>query len=103
MGDLLARTDSRELTEWQAYERVAGPLGSTRVDALFAQLMSVIANVNRGKSQRPYRAEQFLPRWDPEAPAEHRPEMDGEQILRAVKRAQRRMTGEAVARDGDPG
>jgi len=85
----LARIGARELTEWQAYEQVAGPLGDARVDVLFAQLMSVIANVNRGKSQRPYRAEQFMPKWDPGAPEQKRPGMDGEQMLRAVKRMHR--------------
>jgi hypothetical protein len=89
---LLGRIDAREVTEWQAYERVAGPLGDARLDALFAQLLSLTANVNRPKRQRPYRPEQFMPKWDPEAPPERRPEMSGEDILRAVKGMQRSMS-----------
>lgn len=58
-----------------------------------ASLMSVIANVNRGKGQRPYEVKRFLPQWDPEAPPERRPEMSPEDMLKAVKSAHRRMTG----------
>lgn len=97
----MSRIDSRELTEWQAYERVAGPLGAERIDILFARLMSVIANANRSKSQRPYSAEQFMPKWDPEALPDRRPEMDGEQMLRAVKRMHRGMAGRRGAEGGD--
>ena len=56
-------------------------------------LASVIANVNRTKSQRPYRAEQFIPKWDRDAPPERTPEMDGRDMLRAVKRAHKAMGG----------
>jgi hypothetical protein len=96
VGELLDRIDSRELTEWEAYEAVAGPLGPARLDALFAQLMSVLANVNRSRRQRPYTAEQFMPQWDAEAPKQRRPEMSGEEMLRAAKR----MTAADTARRG---
>lgn len=62
------------------------------MDILFGQLMSVIANAQRSKSQRPYRPDQFIPKWDPKAPEARRPEMDGEQLLRTVKRLHRGMT-----------
>lgn len=55
--------------------------------------MSVLANVNRGKRQRPYTAQQFMPKWDPEAPPERKPEMSGEEMLEAVKGYQRTMGG----------
>lgn len=90
---MLARVTSRELTEWEAYERVAGPIGDDRFDRLFAMLASVIANVNRTKKQRPYRAEQFMPKWDPKAPVERKPEMSDEDMLRAVKRAHKALGG----------
>lgn len=72
---------------------MAGPLGAARLDALFAQLMSVLANVNRSKRTRPYTTEQFMPKWDGSAPPERKAEMSGEEILRAVKGYQRTMAG----------
>lgn len=33
-----------------------------RIDARFAMLASILANQNRGKSQRPYRVEDFMPK-----------------------------------------
>ena len=79
-----------------------GPLGDERLDHLFARLMFTIANSTRGKKTAPYRIEQFLPRWDPDAPPERKPQMSGEEILRAVKGAHRSMTGrERRRRNGD--
>jgi hypothetical protein len=54
-------------------------------------LQSTIANVNRNKKVRPYKAEQFLPKWEPAEPAGP---MTGEDMLRAVKRYNRNMGGE---------
>ncbi len=90
------------MTEWLAYEQVAGPLGPERLDYLFAQLMSTIANVNRGKGQKPYRSEQFMPTWDAGAPPVRRPEMSGEEILQAVKGIQRSLSRKG-GRGGDAG
>jgi len=56
-------------------------------------LMSVIANSNRGKKQKPYKPDQFMPKWDPEAPPERRPAMDGQEMLRAVKQAHKALGG----------
>jgi hypothetical protein len=36
--ELLARIDSRELTEWAAFERLYGPLGPVRHDYLTAMV-----------------------------------------------------------------
>lgn len=102
VGELGERIDSREVTEWQAYERVAGPLGPGRTDYLFGMLASVVANVNRPKRQRPYRAEQFVPKWDVDAPPERRPEMDGHAMLAAVRKINRTMRGKGGG-DGDAG
>jgi hypothetical protein len=64
-------------------------------------LMAVIANVNRGKGVRPYKQEQFMPRWDPEAPPERKPEMSGQEMLRAVKSINNRMGGRGARQSGD--
>lgn len=100
MGELLARIDSRELNEWEAYELVAGPIGRERDDQLFAQLQATIANAQRSKKQRPYKAEQFVPRWGrrrPDGP------MSGEDMLRTVKGLHRGMVdkGRGTGTDGD--
>lgn len=62
--EMLRRTSSAELTEWAAYEQMAGPLGPERTDILIAQLCAVVANANRGKKGRPAKPKDFLPQWD---------------------------------------
>jgi hypothetical protein len=56
--EMLSRIDSRELTEWVAYEEEFGPVGSRYSDEILAQLkdllhqyayQSVGANVPSGK------------------------------------------------------
>lgn len=61
--------------------------------------MALLANVNRAKRIRPYTAQQFMPKWDPEAPPERRPEMSGEEMLQAVKGYQRTMSGDGKRRE----
>ncbi len=91
VGELLARIDSRELTEWEAYERVAGPVGDERFDQLFAMLQATIANVNRGKNQKAYEPSAFLPKWGVAKPQTG--PMSGHDMLEAVKRLNKRMGG----------
>jgi len=54
-------------------------------------LCSVIANVNRSKKQRPYPAEQFLPKW--QVRSAQPDEADPEQLLRTVKKLHKAMGG----------
>jgi hypothetical protein len=91
VGELLARIDSRELTEWEAYERLAGPVGDERLDHLFAMLQATIANVNRGKNQKAYESSGFMPKWGL-AKLDTGP-MTGEEMLQAVKKINKRMGG----------
>jgi len=73
---------------------VHGPIDTgERLDHLFSMLMATIANVNRGRKQKAYTAEQFRPKWDPRARPTRRPAMTGEEMLRAAKRATRAMGG----------
>lgn len=53
-------------------------------------LQATIANVNRSRKVRPYKAEQFMPKWEV---AEPRGPMSGEDMLAAVKRYNRNMGG----------
>lgn len=60
---MLERVTSRELTEWQAYERVAGPLGPARADVQAAIIAATVANANRQKG-KPATPAEFIPAWD---------------------------------------
>lgn len=81
------------MTEWEAYEAVAGPIDlGGRLDDLFAMLASVIANVNRSRGQRPYKAEQFKPKWE-RREVQQTGEMSGQDMLHAVKRIHKAMGG----------
>lgn len=42
--ELLSRIDSRELTEWVAYEEEFGPVGSKYGDEILAQLKDLLHN-----------------------------------------------------------
>lgn len=58
---MLGRLSARELTDWQAYERVAGPLGPERHDAL-AALSSFY--VLKAAGVKKVKLSQLMPRWD---------------------------------------
>lgn len=59
---MLATVSSRELSEWQAYERVTGPLGPQRGDHQVAMLAAVLANTARDPKKRsqPFTGRDFL-------------------------------------------
>lgn len=76
--ELLSRMDSRELSEWMAYEQVTGPLGSERGDFQAALLATVVANSLKGKKGRRLRLKDFLPKW-------HRRRQTPDQMLAMVK------------------
>lgn len=61
--ELLARTSSRELTEWIEFEKLNGPLGPERADFHAALIASTLANVHRGKGKPPAKISDFLPQW----------------------------------------
>ncbi|MDT0305060.1 phage tail assembly protein T [Streptomonospora wellingtoniae] len=62
--ELLARISSRELSEWIAFEKRAGPLGQRRGDIHMAVITSAIYNVNRKKGSKAIDPEKLLPKWD---------------------------------------
>lgn len=64
VGELLARTSSRELTEWMAFEQMDGPLGSKRGDYQAALVAKTVADVNRPKRRAAYKLKDFLLRFD---------------------------------------
>lgn len=62
---LLGSLDSRELTEWQVYERDFGPLGPERMDLLMAKLTAMVYRVNADpKEQKKIKDSDFLIKWN---------------------------------------
>ncbi|MGH3780698.1 MAG: phage tail assembly protein T [Pseudonocardiaceae bacterium] len=61
--ELLARVTSRELSEWMAYEQVAGPLGSKRIDYAAALISAVLANVNSSAKSKAFSIDDFMVDW----------------------------------------
>ncbi|MFJ4907727.1 hypothetical protein ACIQCR_24570 [Streptomyces sp. NPDC093249] len=90
MAELLERTSSAELTEWMAYEHVAGPLGPERLDLLHAITSATIANTARGKGQPAREPKDFMPRWDQAA---GQTEQSWQQMLATVKTLNAQMRG----------
>lgn len=63
VGEMLARMSSRELTAWQIYERMYGPLGPQRDDQLAALIAATVANAFRGKGDKPAKVSEYVPDW----------------------------------------
>lgn len=59
--ELLGEMDSRELTEWMAFDRVE-PIGGRRSDFQAAIIASTVANSNRGKG-RALKPDDFVPEY----------------------------------------
>lgn len=62
---------SAEFTEWMAFYQLE-PFGEERADLRSAIVATTVANAHRGKHQRPYRVEEFMPRFEryPKSPEE---------------------------------
>ena len=58
--ELLQRMDSRELSEWLAYDQIE-PIGAVRGDLNAGIISSTIANCNRGKNQKVFTPADFMP------------------------------------------
>ena len=64
VAELADRIDSRELTEWAAFERVEGPIGQERADGHAGIVASIVANSNRKKGRRAFEPNDFIPDWE---------------------------------------
>lgn len=60
--ELLDCMDSAELANWLAYDQIS-PFGSERTDLGAAIVASTVANVWRGKGQKAYKVDDFLPKF----------------------------------------
>lgn len=59
---VLAEMDSRELSEWAAYDLVE-PFGPWREDLRSGIVASTVANALRGKNGRSYQPTDFVPKF----------------------------------------
>lgn len=66
VGQLLKRTSGLEIVQWQAFERVYGPVGvETRVDMAAARTMARLTNIFQPRPNGvAYEPDDFMPRWD---------------------------------------
>lgn len=63
VSELLSRISSRELTEWRAYYGLE-PFGEDRADLRAGIVASTMANVFRKSGTKPYKAQDFMPRFE---------------------------------------
>jgi len=63
VSELLSRISSRELTEWRAYYGLE-PFGEDRADLRAGIVASTMANVFRKSGAKPYKAQDFMPRFE---------------------------------------
>lgn len=89
VAELEARMTRSELVEWMAYDSLA-PIGERRADLRAGIIAATLANVHRGKQQKPLAPTAFMP-FEPEPPRDPKAE---EARLRAgfaaLKERQRR-------------
>lgn len=95
VAELLASCPAQELTDWRAYEQIAGPLGAERADVRTGIIAATIANVNRGKRGRAFKPKDFIIEWD--RPAARTPQAMRNMLLSLT----RRFGGKVI--DGDAG
>ena len=73
VGEMLTRMSSRELSEWMAYATLE-PFGEERADLRAGIVASTVANVHRGKGDKPIPPTDFLPKFWEEEPDDEPPE-----------------------------
>jgi hypothetical protein len=93
VADLDSRLSSTELTEWIAYEKMNGPLGSKRQDIQAATISATIANANRSKGKK-FKISDFLIPWG-------RKKKDPNELLAVIKELNQDMGGEYIGRSDD--
>lgn len=66
---MLSEMDSRQYAEWMAYARLE-PFGEDRADLRMGIIASTIANTSRGKGQKAYKPQDFIPQFENETEEE---------------------------------
>lgn len=62
VAELQQSMGAREFYGWLAFDRIE-PLGHRGDRFLLAQLTTIVTNALRGKAQRAYRMDEFIPWW----------------------------------------
>jgi len=62
---MLSEISSTQFAEWMAYSRLE-PWGEERDDLRMGIIASTIANANRGKNSKPFKPQDFMPKFEPE-------------------------------------
>jgi hypothetical protein len=86
---LLAEVDSRELSEWMAYDSL-DPIGDERGDYQAGVVAATLANVWRGKGQKACAPGDFVPRFGAEPP-------DQETLIEKAKALALALGGEVIS------
>lgn len=91
VSELEERVSSRELTEWIAYQRVAGPIGPARADALTAYLVQQMyaSSGNLKKGAKPPSMDKLMPQWGKgnDKAEERTPEQQRDAFFSAIARS----------------
>lgn len=93
VGELLARTQSRELAEWRAYESEYGPLGPERGDWQAANIAYTVAVMAAGKKGKRLKVTDFVLKWAPKR------RKSAEEMLNVFRALQAKQQAAAAARD----
>lgn len=78
--------DAREFAEWQAVERILGPLDISRFDILAAIIAGAATNAQRGREDRVHPKE-FIPQFGTEEPERKKVPLDDKVNLIMTKMA----------------
>lgn len=62
---MLSEISSHTLSEWMAYARLE-PWGEDRADLRAGIIASTMANSMRGKKGKPFKPQDFMPKFEPE-------------------------------------
>lgn len=81
---MLAEITSVQFAEWMAYSKLE-PWGEERADLRAGIVASTIANSNRGKGQKPYKPQQFMPSFEPVS--------DEERVAQLLAKARKALGG----------
>ena len=74
---MLAEIVQLQFAEWMAYSTLE-PWGEERDDLRMGIVASTIANANRGKNQKPYKPQDFMPSFEPETEEQAAERLDSE-------------------------
>lgn len=64
VSEMTHRMSAAEFEEWRAYDRIE-PFGPERGDLRAGIVAATVANVNRGKGQKPFSPTDFMPDFRP--------------------------------------